>query len=425
MDVSETSHLPSSQGSYHPKERTGGSIGSDDPKEENVGERQLLPAKSLSTSPDPLHGPTGSSSAIVAAVPGCVIVGSSSHQSDNATTAPALASPPRNPDCVERTDVTTVLPSPEIPVQLGIQPPLSSTKSTTVPGKPRSLGKHKKPPSTKSITVTLTSPQRSTVSPSLCHLDLFEPLIPTPTCLMYVPVQLHGVDFRALIDSGASDNFISSGICDHLRLSRHPLKEPLTMQLADGSYTSVGSYTRPHLKIGELKLRMVLKIVETPLPLILGFSFLQFFNPRINWKTRELEIEYGGESFLIQAFPSLLSFKQSSGKLTPAQVIQLLQAAPAQQIQLSAAQFPVSDFEVLCKASENPTAAAKVFSLTTTEPISSDSDSSNHPQKMRKKDNPSSDGDGPDTSPEEVELSNNDKLELFYQFDHHRISRKA
>ena len=251
MDVSETSHLPSSQGSYHPKERTGGSIGSDDPKEENVGKRQLLPAKSLSTSPDPLHGPTGSSSAIVAAVPGCVIVGSSSHQSDNATTAPALASPPRNPDCVERTDVTTVLPSPEIPVQLGIQPPLSSTKSTTVPGKPRSLGKHKKPPSTKSITVTLTSPQRSTVSPSLCHLDLFEPLIPTPTCLMYVPVQLHGVDFRALIDSGASDNFISSGICDHLRLSRHPLKEPLTMQLADGSYTSVGSYTRPHLKIGE------------------------------------------------------------------------------------------------------------------------------------------------------------------------------
>ena len=95
----------------------------------------MLPAKSLSTSPDPLHGPTGSSSAIVAAVPGCVIVGSSSHQSDNATTAPALASPPRNPDCVERTDVTTVLPSPEIPVQLGIQPPLSSTKSTTVPGK--------------------------------------------------------------------------------------------------------------------------------------------------------------------------------------------------------------------------------------------------------------------------------------------------
>ncbi len=242
---------------------------------------------------------------------------------------------------------------------------------------------------------------------------------------MYVPVQLHGVDFRALIDSGASDNFISSGICDHLRLSRHPLKEPLTMQLADGSYTSVGSYTRPHLKIGELKLRMVLKIVETPLPLILGFSFLQFFNPRINWKTRELEIEFGGESFLIQAFPSLLSFKQSSGKLTPAQVIQLLQAAPAQQIQLSAAQFPVSDFEVLCKASENPTAAAKVFSLTTTEPISSDSDSSNHPQKMRKKDNPSSDGDGPDTSPEEVELSNNDKRELFHQLDHHRISRKA
>ena len=121
------------------------------------------------------------------------------------------------------------------------------------------------------------------------------------------------MDFRALIDSGASDNFISSGICDHLRLSLHPLKEPLTMQLADGSYTSVGSYTRPHLKIGELKLRMVLKIFETLLPLILGFSFLQFFNTRINWKTRELEIEFGSESFLIQAFLYLLSFKQSSG----------------------------------------------------------------------------------------------------------------
>ncbi len=64
----------------------------------------------------------------------------------------------------------------------------------------------------------------------------FGPLIPTPTCL---PVPLQGVNFRALIDLGRSDNFLSAGICDLLRLSRYPLKELLTMQLADGGYAFI------------------------------------------------------------------------------------------------------------------------------------------------------------------------------------------
>ena len=140
----------------------------------------------------------------------------------------------------------------------------------------------------------------------------FGPLIPSPTCL---PVPLQGVNFRALIDLGRSDNFLSAGICDLLRLSRYPLKELLTMQLADGGYAFIdralfsafqllwrllccwrlrepltmqlveescisdGSYIPPHLKIGELKLRRVLEIIETPLPLIMGFSILVIFQP--------------------------------------------------------------------------------------------------------------------------------------------------
>ena len=134
---------------------------------------------------------------------------------------------------------------------------------------------------------------------------------PTPsfgTCLMYIPLQIHGLPVRALLDSGASDNFISEWLVSHLNLTRYPLPHALRVDMADGSSLSLTSMVRPYLHLGSLKLRLFLKVVPTPFPVILGFPFLNYFNPDIDWRLRQLTLTYGGRPHTVQAKSSLLSF---------------------------------------------------------------------------------------------------------------------
>ena len=123
--------------------------------------------------------------------------------------------------------------------------------------------------------------------------------LPYGSCLLYVPLTVQGLPVRALLDSGASDNFISERLVNHLSLPRHPLHTPLQVQLANGSSVVISNHVRTYINLGGLKIRLLMKVVPTPFPLIFGYAFLSYFKPNINWKTRVITLTYNSKPYVI------------------------------------------------------------------------------------------------------------------------------
>ena len=124
--------------------------------------------------------------------------------------------------------------------------------------------------------------------------------------LLYVPVRIFGHTLSALLDSGCSDNFISNTQAEKLDLPRYPLPRALPMQQASGAIVPVDTYVRPVLRIGESKVRLALKVLSSPLPMILGYPFLRYFRVQADWNTRDLTLHHQGQIFRIQADKSPL-----------------------------------------------------------------------------------------------------------------------
>ena len=57
---------------------------------------------------------------------------------------------------------------------------------------------------------------------------------PAPTPLLFLPMLVGDKLIRALLDSGASDSFISADVVRVLGVWRHPLVQPLTVRVANG-----------------------------------------------------------------------------------------------------------------------------------------------------------------------------------------------
>ena len=67
--------------------------------------------------------------------------------------------------------------------------------------------------------------------------------------------------FGALLDSGCSDNFVYAAVADQLALTRYDLPMAIPMQTVSGSIVSVRHFVRPVLRIGDLKVRLALKVI--------------------------------------------------------------------------------------------------------------------------------------------------------------------
>ena len=46
-------------------------------------------------------------------------------------------------------------------------------------------------------------------------------------------------------------------------------------------------------------MRLFLRVIETPLPIVLGYPFLHQFNPLINWKHRIVQVIHNGTTHII------------------------------------------------------------------------------------------------------------------------------
>ena len=120
-----------------------------------------------------------------------------------------------------------------------------------------------------------------------------EPDPPPPMPLLFLPVQIGPKTHYALLDSGASDSFISAEVVKQSALRLLPLKTPVKVRVANGQLISVSHFVRVTVVIGTLKTRLFLRVIPTPLPIVLGYPFLFFFNPHINWKARTITITVG------------------------------------------------------------------------------------------------------------------------------------
>jgi len=97
---------------------------------------------------------------------------------------------------------------------------------------------------------------------------------------------------KALLDSGATENFLDLQAWKELRIGCFQLEKPVPVQNIDGTSNSTGSikyFCWLKIKIKEHKRRM--KFFLTNLgnnQFILGYPFLKEFNPRINWEKAQL-----------------------------------------------------------------------------------------------------------------------------------------
>ena len=117
--------------------------------------------------------------------------------------------------------------------------------------------------------------------------------------LLFIPVVMAKRTHFALLDSGASDSFDSLDVVQQAGLRLLPLKETIKVRVANGQTLNVQHFVRVHAAIGDLKLKLFLRVISTPLPIVLGYPFLHQFNPMIDWKNRTVIITLGKKTHTI------------------------------------------------------------------------------------------------------------------------------
>ena len=119
--------------------------------------------------------------------------------------------------------------------------------------------------------------------------------------LFFLPIQLKTLNCRALLDSGATDNFISQALADKLKVPSHALKRPLIVKTADGTILHVEKYTRRFAHFPGFSIRLSFRIAPIAPQVILGLKFLRLLNPHIDWQEDYLRVKYQGKTHIVHA----------------------------------------------------------------------------------------------------------------------------
>ena len=131
----------------------------------------------------------------------------------------------------------------------------------------------------------------------LADVPATEELILAASPMMYVKLCLQGTECPALIDSGASGNFISEGFVRQLNLRVRDLTQPCDIRAANGELMPCKHCAIVRARLGELPFSLTLRVVPTDLRVILGYPFLRFSDPEIYWRDRVMRITKGERVF--------------------------------------------------------------------------------------------------------------------------------
>ena len=111
---------------------------------------------------------------------------------------------------------------------------------------------------------------------------------------------------NALIDSGATENFLDPRTISRLRLPTTALERPRAVHNIDGTHNQAGSILRKcQLKVQVGNKEQMMDFFITNLGqdrAVLGHPFLKTFNPNIDWKEGKIH-----EASSIKITPKLLA----------------------------------------------------------------------------------------------------------------------
>ena len=114
---------------------------------------------------------------------------------------------------------------------------------------------------------------------------------------------------RALLDSGASDSFVSWDVVRVLGLRQYPLSQRLTVRVANGEALAVTHFVQLSARLGPMPVRLSLRVIKTTIPIVLGYPFLARTQPTIDWKQRVLRIERKWKVFEIKGLAIAESYR--------------------------------------------------------------------------------------------------------------------
>ena len=116
---------------------------------------------------------------------------------------------------------------------------------------------------------------------------------------MHVPVSIRTHYFmaekKALVDSGATDNFIHPAFAKRLGLVMTPLDKPKRIYNIDNTSNKSGSITHSlELKVTTKGIEKVMRFLVTDIgneDILLGYPWLATFEPKFGWKDTIIETQ--------------------------------------------------------------------------------------------------------------------------------------
>ena len=114
---------------------------------------------------------------------------------------------------------------------------------------------------------------------------------------MRVPVSIRTryfmADKKALVDSGATDNFIHPAFAKRLGLAMTPLEKPKRIYNIDNTSNKSGSITHSlELKVTTKGIEKIMRFLVTDIgneDILLGYPWLATFEPKFGWKDAIIE----------------------------------------------------------------------------------------------------------------------------------------
>ena len=98
---------------------------------------------------------------------------------------------------------------------------------------------------------------------------------------------------KALVDSGATDNFIHPAFAKRLGLAMTPLEKPKKIYNIDNTSNKAGSITHSlKLKVATKGIGKVMQFLVTDIgneDILLGYPWLATFKPKFGWKDAIIE----------------------------------------------------------------------------------------------------------------------------------------
>lgn len=125
-----------------------------------------------------------------------------------------------------------------------------------------------------------------------------------------VEVRIYGQKATALIDSGAQGNFISPNLVNRFRLSWNYKDEPYRLRNVEGEAVGYGEgwvkreTAQLPLDIAGKPHHLILDITEiSNEEIILGIPWLRASNPRVNWRTGQIQWDRPGSGYVTESGP--------------------------------------------------------------------------------------------------------------------------